>query len=295
MQKRAAICFFLGSIISILFIMLPVTAADVKVTLYETDFSTDPGWVTNNPSYYYWDVQREAYHFLTEGGTNGYSFIPVDYQRGSFTLEYDLLITSIRKDGAVRFGMTSTEMDISKGVNVFGVFSHEQYGRIMSIRVIDQNNHLHQTKSQYDSYCGDQTNCATVQFAENTTYRVVIRYNEGLTQADLKVTNKETGELLWGYYVPIGDELYFLNRLAITTKGDYTTGNSAEGYLDNILLSIFVTVTPTPTVTPPPTTVPPTLPTTVPPPTPTESPLSPAGVGAAVCAAAGIGLLVRRR
>ncbi len=294
MQKRATVCFFLG-ILSVLFLLQPAAAADVKVTLYETDFSTDPGWITNNPSYYYWDVQKEAYHFQTEGGTNGYGFIPVEYQRGSFTLEYDLLITSIRKNGAVRFGMTSTDMDISKGVNVLGIFDYEQYGRLMAIRVIDQNNHLHEKTSHYDSYCGDQPNCKTKQFSENTTYRVVVRYNEELTQADIKVTNKDTGELLWGYFVPIGDELYFLNRLAITTKGDYAIGNTAEGYLDNILLTVYVPVTPTTVVTTPPTTIPTTLPTTVPTPTPTESPASPATLGAALAAAMGIAILSRRR
>ena len=294
MQQRAAVCFFMG-ILSVLLLLQPVTAADVKVTLYETDFSTDPGWITNNPSYYYWDVQREAYHFQTEGGTNGYSFIPVGYQRGSFTLEYDLVITSIKKDGAVRFGMTNTDMDISKGVNVLGVFEYGQYGRIMAIRVIDQNNHLHQTTSQYDSYCGDQPNCATKQFTENTTYHVVIRYNEELTQADIKVTNVDTGELLWGYFAPIGDQLYYINRLAITTKGDYAVGNTAEGYIDNISLITYVPVTPTTVVTTPPTTVTTTVPTTVPTPTPTESPASPATLGVALATAAGIAILSRRR
>ena len=294
MQQRAAVCFFMG-ILSVLLLLQPVTAADVKVTLYETDFSTDPGWITNNPSYYYWDVQREAYHFQTEGGTNGYSFIPVGYQRGSFTLEYDLVITSIKKDGAVRFGMTNTDMDISKGVNVLGVFEYGQYGRIMAIRVIDQNNHLHQTTSQYDSYCGDQPNCATKQFAENTTYHVVIRYNEELTQADIKVTNVDTGELLWGYFAPIGDQLYYINRLAITTKGDYAVGNTAEGYIDNISLITYVPVTPATVVTTSPTTVATTVPTTVPTPTPTESPASPATLGVALATAAGIAILSRRR
>ncbi|NYT07950.1 MAG: hypothetical protein GKC05_06830 [Methanomicrobiales archaeon] len=294
MQKSAEVCFFIG-ILSVFFLLQPATAADVRVTIYETDFSADPGWTTNNPSYYYWDVQKEAYHFQTEGGTNGYSFIPVEYQHGSFTLEYDLLITSIRKNGAVRFGMTSSDMDISKGVNVLGIFEYEQYGKLMAIRVIDQNNHLHEKTSQYDSYCGEQPNCATKQFAENTSYQVVIRYNDELTQADIKVTNLETGELLWGYFVPIGDELYFLNRLAITTKGDYAIGNTAEGYIDNIRLTTYVPVTPTTVVTTPPTTVPTTIPTTVPTPTPTESPAGMATIGAALGAAAGIAVLSRKR
>ncbi|HON81943.1 MAG TPA: hypothetical protein PLN56_06655 [Methanoregulaceae archaeon] len=294
MQKRVAFCFFMG-IFSLLLLLQPSVAADVRVTIYETDFSTDPGWITNNPSHYYWDVQKEAYHFQTEGGTNGYSFVPVGYQHGSFTLEYDLLICSISKNGAVRFGMTSADMDLSKGANVFGVFSYGQYGRIMAIRVIDQNNHLHEKTSQHNSYCGNQPNCVTKQYEENITYRVAIRYNEELTQADIEVTNKDTGELLWGYFVPIGTELHYLNRLAITTKGDYLVGNTAEGYIDNIVLYTYVPITPTTVVTTLPTTAPTTIPSTVPTPTPTKSPAWAAIVVTSLCAAAWIAAFFRKR
>ena len=294
MQKRAAFCFFMG-ILSLLFLMQPAVAADVKVTIYETDFSSDPGWITNNPSYYYWDVQKEAYHFQTEGGTNGYSFIPVGYQHGSFTLEYDLLICSILESGAVRFGMTSSDMEISKGVNVFGVFSYEQYGRIMAIRVIDQNNHLHEKTSQRYSYCGEQSDCVTKQYEENTTYRVTIHYNEEPAQADIMVINKDTGELPWGYFVPIGNELHFLNRLAITTKGDYKQGNTVKGYIDNIILYTYIPVTPTTEVTTPPATTPTTIPTTMPTPTPTKSPACPAAICPSLCIAAGIAIHFRKR
>ena len=272
MQNTAAVCFFL--VISTTFILIaPAIAAEERVVLYQADFSGDPGWTTNSPSHYYWDVQRQMYHFETEGGTNGYAYIPVYYTDGPFTLEYDLLITSLSKDSAVRFGMTSSDMDISKGVNVLGIFEEMEGRQIMAISVIDQNNLLHEKTSQFQSYCGQVPTCETKEFSENTTYHILIRYNEELMQADIKVTDKATGDLVWGYFVPIGRELYFLNRLAITTKGDYRLGNTAEGYIDNVTLATSRPVLPTTEVT----IIPTTLPTTVPPtpaPSPTESPLS---------------------
>jgi hypothetical protein len=213
------------------------------------------------------------YHFETEGGTNGYAYIPVYYTDGPFTLEYDLLITSLNKDSAVRFGMTSSDMDISKGVNVLGIFEEMDDRQIMAISVIDQNNHLHEKTSQFLSYCGQVPKCETKEFSENTTYHILIRYNEELMQADIKVSDKATGDLVWGYFVPIGRELHFLNRLAITTKGDYRLGNNAEGYIDNVTLATYRPVVPTTEIT----TIPTTEPTTIPPtptPSPTESPLS---------------------
>ncbi len=250
--------------IGILFLVqtVPAIGAQEKVVLYSTDFSSNPGWTTNNPSRYYWDNGR--YHYETEGGTNGYSFIPIDYDNGDLVLEYDITPVTTSKDGAFRFGVTSNEMDISRGTNVLSIFENGKYGRLMELRVIDQNNHIHSAMSYYTSYCGSQKDCETKQFLDNTTYHVVMRYNDGLQNADLKVTEKATGEFLWGYFVQIGQDLHFLKRLAITTKGDYVTGNYAEGYIDNVELYTFRPV-PQTTVTTVPTTPPTTIPTTVPP------------------------------
>ena len=293
MQNIPTIFFFLLIGTSLL-LVVPAIAADEKFVLYQTDFSSDPGWTTNSPSNYYWDVNQEMYHLETEGGTNGYSFIPVDYTEGPFVLEYDLIISSLEKDGAIRFGMTSSDMDISKGVNVLSIFEEIQGNQIMAIAVIDQNNHLHEKTSQHQSYCGDLPNCYTKEFTVNTTYHILIRYNDELTQADVKVTDKSTGELVWGYFVPIGRELFSLDRIAITTKGDYQIGNNAEGYIDNVILVTYPPIVPTTVVT----TVPTTLPATVPPttvPTPTESPLSLTCILSALGTAFGLIIGIRGR
>jgi hypothetical protein len=295
MQKIPA--FFAFMLIASAFIFVPpVGAIEEKVILYETDFSTDPGFITNNPSYYYWDVANGAYHFEAEGGTNGYSYVPVGYDGGPFVLEYDVTINSMKADSAVRFGVTGSEMDISRGTIVLGDFDSNTYGEIISLRVIDPNNHLYEKNSRADSYCGDQTNCYTKEFALNTTYRVMIRYNDQMNQADIKVTEKATGELVWGYFVGISNDLYSLNRLAITTKGDYLTGNTAIGSIDNVVFSTFRTVTPTPTTVPTtaPTTASPTS-TPTPTPTPTKSPAGSAVIIAAFAAAGGIAAWSERR
>ena len=31
-------------------------------TIYQTDFSSDPGWITSNPTYYHWDPSSETYY-----------------------------------------------------------------------------------------------------------------------------------------------------------------------------------------------------------------------------------------
>jgi hypothetical protein len=122
-------------------------------------------------------------------------------------------------------------------------------------------------------YCGEQRDCETKQFEENVTYHVEIRYNKELRQADIKVTEMTSGGLAWGFFVPLGQDLHSLSRLAITTKGDYSLDNNAVGFIDNVELYTYREVIPTVETTAP-TTVPTTIPTTAPTPTPTQSPFS---------------------
>lgn len=260
-------------------ITFPSLAAETtqKMILYQSDFSENPDWITNSPTRYYWDPALQMFHFKAEGGTNGYAFFPVKYDHQTFYLDYDVIILSSEKNSAFRFGLISAEMDFSRGTNVISCFENGKYGKLISLRVIDQNSMLHESTSYYSSYCGEVTGCNTVEFMENTTYHVTVRYNRNLQNADIKVTEKESGNLVWGYFVNVGRDLFFMDRLAITTRGDYAFGPFTEGYIDNVELVAYTPVeitptTPTPATTPVATTPPTTAPTS-PTPTPTTTPL----------------------
>lgn len=281
---------------------LPSLAAETtqQAILYQSDFSQNPGWTTNSPTRNYWDPSLEMYHFKAEGGTNGYAFVPVKYNGQSFTLDYDVIILTSQKDSAFRFGMISSEMDFTRGTNVLSIFENGKYGRLLTFRVIDQNNQLRETTSYYASYCGNLPGCQTVEFENNVTYHVTVRYNKELGNADIKVTEKETGDLLWGYYVSVGKDLFFMDRLAITTRGDYSFGPFSEGYIDNVELVTYVPVEATPTTAVPtqvPTEVtdtPTTVPTTAKP-TPAPTPTTPLRISYALVALAIAGLLSGNR
>lgn len=272
-------------------IALPALGAQIteKTTLYKSDFSTNPDWTTNSPSRYFWDPSLQMYHFKTEGGTNGYSYTPIRYDGQSFVLDYDVILLSSDKNSAFRFGLISSEMDFSRGTNVLSALEKGKYGPIFSLRVIDQSNMLHETSSYYTSYCGEVQGCNTVEFQENLTYHVTVKYNKELQNADIKVTEKKTGNYVWGYFVTIGRDLYFMDRLAITTRGDYTFGPYAEGYIDNVELVAFALVDETPTTTPPTSEIPTRPPTTVPTtptPTPTAASVSIIPIITAFCVSA---------
>jgi len=301
--SRSFLVLFLATCMAGLF--LPAMADVQSMILYSTDFSENPGWITNSPSRYYWDSSLGMYHFRTEGGTNGYSYTPINYDRQSFTLDYDVIILESQQNSAFRFGLTSSEMDFTRGTTVLSALENGEDGKLFTLRVIDQNNQMKETSSYYTSYCGELTGCRTVEFQENTTYHVTIRYNKELRNADIKVVKKETGEVVFGYFVPVSRELHFLDRLAITTKGDYHSELYSEGYLDNVELVVMTTATPTPSSTP--TTAPPTsvttIATTVPitpfetatSPTPTKAASLPAILPAISMGASGIAVFLRMK
>lgn len=258
----------------------PVSSASIdKVTIYSTNFSTNPLWQTNNPTRYFWDPQKEMYHYLIQPGTGGYTFVPLDYDGESFTLEYDFYPIRTDKELSFQFGMGSGEMDISRGTNVLSKFTNKKNGMLMWLQVITQNNNLAEVSSYHDSYGGQ-----TTKWDDNETYHVVVRYNKELMNADMKVSYKNNQTLVWGYFVNFGQELHTLNRLMISSIGLYgNTETAAEGYIDNVeLYTMRAAVIPTLTITAEPViTTPATIVTTVPvttTPTPTKAPATVAPV-----------------
>lgn len=92
------------------------------------------------------------------------SFIPVDLENGPSTLEYDINIVLIQSEG--RSGSTKFFHDrhgYLKGCKRSFGLDNGQYGRLMGLQVIDQNNHIYETKSLNSVYCGDMKDCDTKQ------------------------------------------------------------------------------------------------------------------------------------
>jgi hypothetical protein len=237
--------------------------AQEKVNIYQTDFTTNPNWQTNNPSRYYWDSEKQMYHYLVQGGTGGYSFVPVNYDNGPFTLEYDWYPLLTDKDTTFQFGMGSQEMDITRGTNVLSMFPYKKYGKLMSLQVISDTNNKLEVNSAHESYNGP-----TINFDDNQSYHVMIRYSKELQNADMKVSYLNNKTTVWSSFLNLGTELHTMNRLYISSVGDYgNMSGFAEGYIDNVSLYSLKDVTPAPTTVPPTpvvTTRPPTpIPTTV--------------------------------
>jgi len=269
----------------------------VKV-IYQTSFISDPHWLTNNPSTNYWDPNKGMYHFSNEPSTGGYAYTPIEYERGSFTFEYDVNLTRVDNGAAFRFGLSGTEMDPTKSPNVLTLFTNEKYGQIMRLHLVTPGSKLMEVSSQTSSEPGAYSG-PTVKYEINKTYHVTVIYDEMSKTLSMKVKDWITGREIWSYYLNTAENLNGMNRIYTGSKGDYSMmGIYAEGYIDNVRLTEPVAVTPKPTevtkepsVTSLPTKTPtPKLTTVLPTSYPTDTPSSPSAGILAITALGVIGV-----
>jgi hypothetical protein len=294
-------------VLGFLLTIAPVHAqseSPVKV-IYQESFSSDPGWITNNPSTNYLDANMGMYHFSIEPSTQCYVYKVVKgYNGGPFTLEYDVLLHRVddAQTGATfRLGFSGAEMDRTKGPNVLTEFTNAKYGKIMWLRLVTPGSKLVETNSQSaatelgpTAYSGP-----TAKYDFNKTYHVKVDYDDDHKTLSMKVTEQVTGNQIWNYYLNTLENLKGMDRIYMGSKGDYGAMNIyAQGYLDNVKLTVpdtAVVTTPTGISTPSGTPIPtittkkltPKQTLSLPTPYPTDTPQSPSS-GILAIAAFGI-------
>jgi hypothetical protein len=292
-----------------LLLVQPVSA-EVQVQdelIYQTAFTTNPDWITNSPRSYYWDSGKGMYHYAIEPGTGGDAYIAVDYSQGAVTLEYDVTPISMEENSAFRLAFSTTEMDRTKGTIMLTEFTNAKYGKVMWLRTVTPSNKLYTVNSAANCLDEDCTlpkySGTTVRYTENRTYHVVMQYDDERQTLSMRVIDKAAGTEIWGYYIAIKEALRNMNRIVVGTVGDYSDlGPVAEGYIDNVRLTLQKTVTVTPAATTTtlvkPTVVKTTAKPTVKPTTAeqTPTPESPLSSSAAIAAAslAGVAILYGR-
>jgi len=245
--KKYAIYLIIAACLMVLIPPIQAVSDDnAGKVIYETSFSSKPGWQTNNPSTNYWDPNLGMYHFTNEPSTGGYAYIPVDYERGSFTFEYDVILTRIDDGATFRFGLSGTEMDPSKGPNVLSMFTNSKYGQIMWLHLVTTGGKLLEVNSQHAAVeMGPNAyNGPTVKYEVNKTYHVTINYDDDQKTLSMKVKDWLTGREIWSYYLNTAENLNGMNRIYTGSKGDYgMMGIYAEGNIDNVRLTEPVAVT----------------------------------------------------
>jgi hypothetical protein len=238
MKKRWLINFMTICILGLT--CLPAFAAIVP---YSTDFSTDPGWVTDQPSNYYWDAASQTYHVQPEHQYPGYTPSRYAYKQlpeavGSFELQWDLEITRCDWSISIPFGIYDSSLnryarDTSNlGQFVLGLAGNPDPGHMWNLIV-----------SGKDGYA-EGPGTGTWDF--DTWYTCKLSYHASTYLASFDVWKRVDGSSVWTADVSVpGGFSNDLVRLGTSSSGIGDDGQYpgispsavAGGYIDNVNLT----------------------------------------------------------
>lgn len=230
-------------------IMSPATAAPVVQDgniLYKTTFSDASGWMTNSKDRYFLENSTGRYHYLIEGGTGSYSAIPLPEEvNGPFILEFD--VTPIRTDegSSFRFGIGSEEKDSQKGPLLMAELAYKKGGKLFYLKTVSKENALNLVGSS-SSIGGSGP---AVRYEDNKQYHIKLTYYAADNRASITVQEAGKSGTIFTTTAPVSGRMEDLTHLFLTSLGDGVPGPQAEGYIDNITLTLPKTqsaVSPTP-------------------------------------------------
>ena len=210
-------------------------SAEASTVLYSTDFSSDPGWVTNNPYTNHWDDAIDMFHYALRDSTNTFVYKKVPYMGESFQLEYDFFPVKTDFQASFRLGLGNRDMYINQGTTIFSEFENGPYGKNMWLRVIDQQNQRREVSSYAQSYGGP-----SVRFSDGIPYHVSIEYNREHRTAGIAISFLSNQTPLWGYTLSSISSLGPMDRIYLSTIGDFENPSAvAEGNIDNVSMRLI--------------------------------------------------------
>ena len=206
--------------------------------MYSTDFSTDPGWSTNNPATNYHDPAKGMFHYLMRDGSGAYVNVKVPYDGESFTLSFDILPERTDYQATVKFGLGDDDQVTQDRLTMFTELENGPYGRIIWIRSIDLQNQRREASSYFLSYGGP-----TVQFEDGVWYHMDMDYRTETRSLSLSMYRLNDSQPVWHYTLDNVSIFPTMDRIYMSKIGDSTNPNAiAEGYIDNVAFSLHFPV-----------------------------------------------------
>lgn len=205
--------------------------------IYETDFSSDPGWTTNNNSNFYWDATDGTY-YIDQVNVNGggyYSYYDVSalgYHGGmSFRLEWDIMILSNDYASDVSFGVFDSDLNTNEnGSYIRLMFTREDRGRITILQWGDSSDNI--------SYVEELK-----QFSLNTWYHVIMEYNSSTGTLTVEIGERDTGTQYASLNAtnvgPFASDMVLLGSSNVRSGSFQVPGAHSIGKIDNVVFSII--------------------------------------------------------
>ena len=209
--------------------------------VYQTDFSTDPGWTTDQPQSYYWNQPAGSY-FVHNTNTypgyypNRYAGKTMDQPDGSFELQWDIQVTQCDWSAGLYFGLwdSSLQEPGQAGEFIMAVIGRSDGGRVITLTV---------GANGIGAEAG--TAWQTNPWSLNKWYTFKISYDSDTKVANLEVFYRDTAQQIWSntLAVPGGGftkDLEFLgSNLGMVGSHGYSginPGAVLNANLDNVVL-----------------------------------------------------------
>jgi len=253
-----------------LFVIGTVSTAPAQVVVYEDDFSSDPGWLTDQPANFYWDGAAEAYFARTLNGRpeyapNRYAYMPTALDTTqSFNLQWDQKMLSAGTGSRSPFGLMSPDLMVSKSTYIYlphlipesalnlwmGAWSDPMPGdSSIGVNAIDSSGY----NAGFGSYSG-----SAGHYSLDSWYRNALSYDPLENSIDWSITERDSGNLMWSgvrtfpsstgfssnmVNLGVGNDPfgYRPNQLSTDNPDEY-----AEALFDNVLLTAPGTEPPEP-------------------------------------------------
>ena len=215
-----------------------MTKAEV---IYQTDFSTDPEWVTDQPSNYYWNETAESY-FVHNTNTypgyhpNRYAGKTIEQPFDSFELQWDIQVTQCDWSAGLYFGIwdSSLQEPSQGGEYIMGVIGRSDGGRVITLTI---------GANGINAEAG--TAWQTNPWSLSEWYTFKLSYDSDTEIADMDVFDRDTAQSIWSntLAVPGGgfthDLLFLGSNLGPVGSHGYSGISSTaviEANLDNVQL-----------------------------------------------------------
>jgi zinc protease len=211
-------------------VMVPSSAEEPWQVVYQSDFSTDPGWTTNAPQNFYWNEAGGNYYFKRQNGSEQYSYRAITYDPGlAYRLEFDACLTRCDWAADLFLSLIDPDMHIASATTWQVSYHNVDQGKTASLIYYDSGGGIYHPGGAQPA-----------PFELNTWYHTVAVYDPAAGTLSLQVTKVSDGSPVGGQELTGVGSFAGVDRLSISAVGHtYAPGAIAEGYIDNLVLKKY--------------------------------------------------------
>ncbi len=191
--------------------------------IYSSDFSSDPGWTTNNASNYYWDSGNQAYKVVMKDASDEYGSKSITWDGCSFKFEFDVKVVSLGWAGDIRFGLMRSGRNMENQPYVWFNYARGDLGYGVLVR----------TRNDLGQIVEDSYYPSSLEL--NVWYHNMAVYDASTAKLTFQITKVSDGSVFRSGILENVGTITGLSELGVSKIGDnYSPGATGDGYIDNV-------------------------------------------------------------